>query len=261
MKLEARNLAWSARRTPIVSDVSFTVQPGELLGLIGPNGSGKSTIMRMLAGLAVPKAGEVLIDDTPLSTLNRRSIAQAIAFVEQQADTSDRISVRDAVELGRTPWLSPLAPWSERDTVTVDQALADVGMSQMADRHWQTLSGGERQRVHIARALAQEARILLLDEPTNHLDVSHQVSILNLVGDLKITKIIALHDLNQAFKCDRLGVMQSGKLVALGKPGDLLTPQFLREVFNVCAHALKDPADGATVLRFHSFTDRNHQDA
>lgn len=259
MKLEARNLAWSARRIPIVSGVSFTVQPGQILGLIGPNGSGKSTIMRMLAGLALPKAGEVLINGTPLSTLNRRSIAQTIAFVEQQADTSDRITVRDAVELGRTPWLPPLAPWSDRDTAVVEQALSDVGLSQMADRYWHTLSGGERQRVHIGRALAQEAGILLLDEPTNHLDVSHQISILQLVAKLKITKVIALHDLNQAFKCDRLGVMHKGQMVAFGKPEELLTPEFLREIFNVCAHALTDPADGATVLRFHSFSGRDHQ--
>jgi iron complex transport system ATP-binding protein len=113
------------------------------------------------------------------------------------------------------------------------------------------LSGGERQRVHIARALAQRPQMLLLDEPANHLDIQHQLSILNVVRTLPVTTLIALHDLNQALNCDRLAVLERGRLVALGKPLEVLTPARLQDTFGVRAHYLTDPFDGAQILRFH----------
>jgi iron complex transport system ATP-binding protein len=115
---------------------------------------------------------------------------------------------------------------------------------------WSTLSGGERQRVHIARALAQRPGVLLLDEPGNHLDIHQQLALMQLIAELPITKVIALHDLNQALACDRLAVMNRGRLVRLGTPAEVLTPALLREVFQVQARELVDPADGARVLRF-----------
>jgi len=258
MKLDLEAADYSVRRTPIVADVSLTVEPGRVVGLIGPNGSGKSTVLRLMAGLLRPTAGRVLLNGEPIEAMSRRRIAQQVAVVEQQAETGDPIRVRDVVELGRTPWLSPLAPWSEHDTAVVDRALADVGMAALAERRWHTLSGGERQRVQIARALAQEPGVLLLDEPTNHLDIRQQLAILNLVAQLRVTTVIALHDLNHALQCDRLAVMKQGRLRQEGTPEELLTAPFLREVFGICAHPLIDPADGATVLRFHRFAANTH---
>ena len=124
-------------------------------------------------------------------------------------------------------------------------------MQGFETRHWTTLSGGERQRVHIARALAQVPQILLLDEPTNHLDIHHQLSILSLVARLPVTSIVALHDLNQAMECDRLALLQKGRLVTLGPPEEVLTCDRLADSFAVTASILTDPADGARVLRFH----------
>ena len=252
MRLSAENLAWSARGAPIVREVSLQVAAGETLGLIGPNGSGKSTLLRLLSGVLRPEAGEVWLGETPLARMSRRHVAQLLAVVEQQAETAERITVQDAVELGRTPWLSALRPWSAEDDAAVAEALAEVEMSGFAQRDWATLSGGERQRVHIARALAQRPRILLLDEPTNHLDIHHQLSILRLVADLPVTTILALHDLNQAMGCDRLGVMHRGRLVALGRPDEVLTTDLLRDVFSVRATFLTDPADGERIIRFHA---------
>ncbi|WP_159993002.1 ABC transporter ATP-binding protein [Roseomonas sp. 18066] len=250
MRLEAEGLSWSTRGLEIVRDVVLRVEPGERLGLIGPNGSGKSTLLRMLAGVLAPSAGRVLLDGRPLAEIRRREVAQVLALVEQQAETADRITVRDAVELGRTPFLSVLRPWGAEDDAIVRRALDVVEMADRSARDWITLSGGERQRVHIARALAQQPRILLLDEPTNHLDIHHQLGILGLVAGLGVTTVIALHDLNQAMGCDRLGVMHRGRLVALGAPEAILTPDLLRDVFGVRASFLTDPADGSRILRF-----------
>lgn len=249
MILQARNLGWSVRRLPIVQGVDLAVREGETLGLVGPNGSGKSTLLRLLAGILKPTSGEVAVEGRPLSGLPRRLAAQKIAYLEQQADTGEAITVRDAVELGRTPWLTPLQPWSDEDDRIVAGALADADLRGFESRFWATLSGGEKQRVHLARALAQRPRILLLDEPTNHLDVRHQLSMLDLVAALPVTSIIALHDLNQALTCDRVGVMAGGRLVALGSPEEVLSVERIAEVFGVRASIVVDPADGTRIFR------------
>ncbi|MEI4488656.1 ABC transporter ATP-binding protein [Frigidibacter sp. MR17.14] len=250
MRLCGEGLGWRSGSHWIVQDVTLEIAPGEVFGLIGPNGSGKSTLLRLLAGLSRPTRGEALLDGTPLGRLGAREVARRLAFVQQQAETADRITVRDAVELGRTPWLSALQPWSAEDDRHVARAIAATDMQRFEARDWATLSGGERQRVHIARALAQQPRVLLLDEPTNHLDIRHQLSILQLVAGLGLTTVIALHDLNQAMGCDRLGVMQGGRLVAVGAPAEILTPPLLERVFGVRARALVDPDDGTRHLRF-----------
>ncbi|MTH65446.1 ABC transporter ATP-binding protein [Paracoccus shanxieyensis] len=247
MRITAKALGWRQ----IVRDVSVEIAAGETFGLVGPNGSGKSTLLRLLAGLLPRAAGQVALDDTPLSAMARRDIARCLAFVEQHADTAEALRVRDAVELGRTPWLSPIAPFGAQDADIVDMALARVDMQAMADRCWATLSGGERQRVHLARALAQQPRVLQLDEPTNHLDIHHQLALMALVRTLPQTVVMAIHDLNQAMTCDRVGVMSGGRMLACGDPAQVLTPELLAAVFRVGATRLDAPGQ-PPLFRFHS---------
>jgi iron complex transport system ATP-binding protein len=191
-------------------------------------------LLSLLSGVRRSRAGEVKLCGTPIHKLNRREIARKLALVEQQAGTTDRITARQAVELGRTPYLGALSPWSDADDVIVERALANVDMAHLANRYWHTLSGGERQRVHIARALAQEPQILLLDEPTNHLDIGHQIGLLDLVRRQELTVVAALHDLNHAAMfCDRIAVMNKGQIVALGTPREVLRAECIRSVFGV----------------------------
>jgi iron complex transport system ATP-binding protein len=246
--LSAKGLFWSAGGATILSDVSLDVRPGEFLGIIGPNGSGKTSLMSLMSGIRKPQAGAVRLDGAPLSDQGRQAIARRIAFVEQQAETAERITARQAVELGRTPHLGALTPWSRADDAIVDRALEEVDMAHFAGRLWHTLSGGERQRLHIARALAQQAPILLLDEPTNHLDIGHQISLLQLVREQDLTVVAALHDLNHAAMfCDRIAVMQGGRIVALGAPAKVLEPQRLLDVFGVTVDVERDSAGGCFI--------------
>ncbi|WP_411379117.1 ABC transporter ATP-binding protein [Pseudomonas sp. MPB26] len=247
--LSCSGLGFKVREVQLLRDIQLEVQSGETLGIVGPNGSGKSTLLKLLAGLRTPACGEVRLGGARLGDLSRRAIAQTLAVVEQQADTDDAIRVFDAVALGRTPWLSALSPWSSEDDAIVNQALHDVDATHLSQRAWRSLSGGERQRVHIARALAQRPQILLLDEPTNHLDIQHQLGILKGIQGLPVTTLVALHDLNQALTCDRLAVLDHGRLVALGQPLEVLTAQRLQQTFGVQAHYLTDPFDGAQILR------------
>ncbi|MDO1583586.1 ABC transporter ATP-binding protein [Rhizobium oryzicola] len=250
MRLEARNVSWKAGGLAIVEEISIAVETGEFLGIIGPNGSGKSTLMGLLAGLIRPKRGEVLLEEKPIAAIDRRQLARHLALVEQLSDTTERMSARQVVELGRTTYLSLQSPWSGEDDHIVGQALGAVDMADKQDRLWHTLSGGERQRLHIARALAQQPDILLLDEPTNHLDISHQLGLLDLVCRQNLTVVAALHDLNHAAMfCDRLAVLSQGRLVTVGAPEEVLTADLLSKVFSVTASVERND-EGKVHLRY-----------
>lgn len=250
--MTAQSLSRHIQGRGILSDVSLDVHRDEILGLIGPNGSGKSSLLRLLTGLQKPDAGHVRFAGRPLKNLSRRDIARRLAFVAQNQEASERITVRQSVALGRTPWLSPLTPWGATDEQAVRNALRAVGLDGFEARDWDSLSGGERQRAHIARGLAQDPELLVLDEPANHLDIHHQLGILDLIASLGVTTIMALHDLNHALRCDRIICLQDGKIRAMGPPDTLLTPELLHEVFHIRAKRLTDPEDGSPIWRFQS---------
>ncbi|UXN73571.1 ABC transporter ATP-binding protein [Devosia sp. A8/3-2] len=251
MTIKAENLSWKAGKTTIVDDVSLAAEPGKMLGLLGPNGSGKSSLLRLLAGLRRAHGGRVTLDGTELGRIGRRTLARRVALVEQHANTDANVTVLDVVRLGRTPHRSALSPRTMADDTAVETALGRVGLTERRGQFWQTLSGGERQRVHIARALAQAPTEIILDEPTNHLDIQHQIEILKLVAGLPVTSIVALHDLNHAAMfCDRLAVMNKGKLVALGTPEEVLTEDLLREVFGIRCHIETSPHSGKLHIHY-----------
>ena len=251
MSVAARDVRWLAEGRAIVESVSLAARPCETLGLIGPNGSGKSSLLRLLAGLRRVASGVVTLGDTEIGALPRRAVARRLAFVEQHGATEAPLTVRQVVALGRMPHRGPLEPWQDGDAAAVAAALATVGLAGWEARRWGTLSGGERQRVQIARALAQTPTELLLDEPTNHLDVRHQIDILGLVARLPLTAVVALHDLNlAAMFCDRLTVLQAGRLVALGPPEAVLTEPLIAEVFGVTVHVSRSPRHGRLRVEF-----------
>lgn len=203
-------------RTTAVQDAAFTVAPGESFGLVGESGSGKSTILRAVAGLIPSWSGLIEVDGRAVTGARRdrafHKIVQMV-FQDPYASLHPRHSV-DRV-LSETLYLHGL----NRDPRRIDRLLDDVGLGQgFRFRYPHQLSGGQRQRVAIARALAAEPRLLLLDEPTSALDVSVQAEILNLLTDLRaehgLTYVMVSHDLSVvAHMCDRLAVMQGGRIV------------------------------------------------
>lgn len=232
--LKTQNLVFNIGPKTIINDISLRVKKGKFLGVIGPNGSGKSSLMALLAGIRRPSSGDIYLNNKSLLDMRRIEVARQLAFVEQHADTSERLSVRQVAELGRTPFLSFLTPFSSKDRQIVEEALAKTDMLKMADRIWQTLSGGEKQRVHFSRAFAQQPELLLLDEPTNHLDIHHQLALLSLVRNEGLTIIAALHDLNHAAMfCDEIIVLNHGAIAAYGTPLQVLTADIIGEIFKV----------------------------
>mgnify|MGYP000860389506 CR=1 FL=1 len=236
-RVDARSVSVAIDGCPILGDCTFTVAPGEIVGLIGPNGSGKSTLLRTVFRALRPQSGACLIDERDVWSLGARESARITAVVAQERSSEFDYSVAEIVMMGRAPHKGLLDRDGPDDHAIVADALERVGAAELAGRVFATLSGGEKQRVLVARALAQRSRLLVLDEPTNHLDVRAQLDLLELVRGLRLSTLAAMHDLGLAATyCDRLVVLHRGCIVADGAPEDVLTPHLVAEVFGVAAH-------------------------
>jgi iron complex transport system ATP-binding protein len=228
----------------IITDITLHASD-EVVGIVGPNGSGKSTTLRCVYRALKPDAGTVLFDG--MSVHKRHQLARDLAALTQESQVEFDFTVAEVVEMGRLPHERD----SARDHRVVADALATVDLSALASRSFLSLSGGERQRVLIARAIAQEPRVLVLDEPTNHLDIRHQLDVLALTRGLGVTVLTVLHDLNLAASyCDRLYVLDEGRLVASGTPEEVLVPELIAKVFHVTAHVVRHPTTGVPQLLF-----------
>ncbi len=242
MKLELSGVEWGVGELTLVNQISFQVESGELVGLLGPNGSGKSSLLRTVYRVNQPRAGRVLLDQENVWDHPPLWLAQRTATVLQESPLAFDYSVAEVVMMGRIPHQQSTLIDSTADRKAVKQALEQVGLSDFEERGLATLSGGERQRVLVARALAQEPQFLVLDEPTNHLDVRHRLEVLGLVRRLAVGVLASLHDLNLAAHfCDRLVLLNRGQLVAQGVPEEVLTPELLREVYQVEAEVDRHP--------------------
>jgi iron complex transport system ATP-binding protein len=221
----------------ILSDVSFSVEGGGLIGLIGPNGAGKSTLARLIAGIAKPDEGEVRLDGTPIDAIPRKALARHIAYMPQGHVVYWALEVYQVVALGRLPHLNPFTSLSPADAEAVESALVKADVLEFAERDITTLSGGERARVMLARALAVESPVLLVDEPIASLDPFHQIKVMHLlraVAEEGRLVIAVLHDLPLAARfCDRLLLLGEGRLVADGSPADVLNDQHLADTYAI----------------------------
>ena len=229
----------------LVHQVSLEVAEGEVLGLAGPNGAGKSTLLRTLYRARRPTGGRVLLDGEDVWRMPAGRLARRLAAVLQESGGDFELSVYDVVAMGRTPHKRAFDGDNAADRAIIADALERLDVADLAYAPFDRLSGGEKQRVLIARALAQRPATMVLDEPTNHLDLRHQLDALNLVRGLGVTAVVALHDLNMAAAfCDRICVMDAGRVVALGTPADVLTPALLAEVYRVDAEVAIHPETG-----------------
>ncbi len=224
----------------VVRAVTLKVDVGERVGLLGPNGAGKSTLLRLASGVLRPRSGQIWLGDDALGALPRREIARRVAVVPQEFAVQFAYTVRQLVELGRTPHTGSWGLLGTLDTAAVDRALAATELTALAGRVFNSLSGGERQRVLIAMALAQGSPLVLLDEPTAHLDIRHQIEVLELLGrlnrDHQLTVIAALHDLNLAARYFPRLVLFRQQIVVDGPPAVVLDSTLLTHVYQTPVH-------------------------
>ncbi len=256
MRLTVQGVTVELAGTRILTDTDLVAEQGEFVGLVGPNGSGKSTLLRTIYRALRPMAGLVRVADDDVWRLSSKESAKRTAVVVQESTTDFDFTVLEVVEMGRSPHKGPLDRQTSADNRICRAALTRVGMAAVSDRPFVSLSGGERQRVLLARALAQESRVLVLDEPTNHLDIRFQLELLELVRELGVTTIAAMHDLNLAAgHCDRIYVLAAGRVVAQGHTDEVLTADLVARVFEVRLRRWTDPDTGRDHLSFDRLAD------
>lgn len=236
--LEVQQLSFGYGGQPLLYDISLSIGPGEMIGLLGPNGSGKTTLLRLLSGVLRPQQGQVLLERRDIRHWTRSAVARHIAVVPQELHIPYAFTVEHLVSLGRAPFVRAFfGSRSQNDGLIVHDAMEAASVASLAGRVFNELSGGERQRVMIAMAMAQQPQLLLLDEPTSHLDIKYQIETLELVQRLnrerRMTIVAAMHDLNLAARYfPRLVLFQRG-IIADAGPTEVLEPGLLSRVYGI----------------------------
>ena len=263
--LRAADVSFGYRDAVVVRGVSLDVASDGFVGIIGPNGAGKTTLLRLLAGTRIPDRGRIELDGTPLSQLPRAAVARRMAVVPQETQLAFEYTVLEVVLMGRYPHLGPFALEGPDDVAIARRALAATGTRELESRAFSTLSGGEKQRVIIAAALAQisggriavgagfSRPILLLDEPTAALDLKYQLQVASLLRELHsqhdLAIVISTHDLNfAAGLCRTLVMLKDGQVLAAGALEEVLTPDRIRELYEVDAEVSRHPRTGSLMV-------------
>lgn len=247
--LQAEKLAAGyGRHKNVLSDVSFEVRRGEMVGLIGPNGAGKSTLLKTLRGILDPRAGSVLLNGRDAATMTSREFALEVAYLQQNVEIAFGYSVREIVTTGRYPhleWWEKEGPADER---IVDACMEYTGVRDLAHRSVDMISGGQRQRVLLAKVLAQQTPLLFLDEPATGLDIFYQEEIFRFCHELCAqgkTVLMVIHELSLAAKfCSRLMLVGDHHIVADGKPEEVMTSEYLSRCYGVPVRVVRNPLTG-----------------
>ncbi|MEW6519797.1 MAG: heme ABC transporter ATP-binding protein [Thermodesulfobacteriota bacterium] len=249
MAVTVDHLSLSYGGKTVLRDLSLAISREEFFIIIGPNGAGKSTLLKALTATEKIDSGSITLFGRPLQDYSRRELARLAALVPQTADSNFPFRVADTVLMGRSPHLGMLGMEQKEDYQIARQAMQATDTSHLADRTLNQLSGGERQRVIIARAICQQPGILFLDEPTASLDLAHQVSIMDLLENLrrerKITICMISHDINlAAMYADRLLLIKEGRVVVTGAPGQVLEEKLLEESYGCRLLVDENPVSG-----------------
>ena len=241
--LEIRNLSAGYPGAPVLENISLDIPQGAVTVIAGPNGSGKSTLLKALAGI-LPATGSAVLEGRELLTLSGQELARKVAFLPQNRQIPE-ITARKLVLHGRFPYLSYPRRYRREDEKIADEAMAQMGIPDLANRPLATLSGGQRQKVYIAMALAQDTPVILMDEPNTFLDIAHQLQLADHARSLAArgkTVVLVLHDLAMAMDCaDRLAVIAEGRCVFQGLPQDAFLTGSLDRAFGVQLRRVQTP--------------------
>ena len=249
IKVEMQDVSLGYDRKTILKDLTFQVRPGEMVGLIGPNGCGKSTIIRALSRIIPPQSGKILLDGQDVTKISRLKLARLLGVVPQLPILPSAFTAFEIVLMGRNPHLGLFQYEGPKELTIAWQAMKKTGTQSLAGRRVSELSGGEIQGLLIARVLAQETQAILLDEPTANLDIGRQFEILDLIKNLcrqdNLTVLAALHDLNLAAQyCDRLILINDGRIHAEGTPKEVITSENVAEVYGAENCVYNHPVNG-----------------
>ncbi|MFJ7747561.1 ABC transporter ATP-binding protein [Peribacillus sp. NPDC097295] len=250
--LEMENLETSYEKFTVFKDLNLEIKEGLITTIIGPNGCGKSTLLKTIGRILKQKKGTIYLQGEDLKAIHTKRIAQLMALLPQTPVAPSQLKVEELISYGRYPHRNNVNKLTREDKEKIEWAMDITKTIAFRDREIANLSGGQRQKVWLAMALAQETGILLLDEPTTYLDMAHQLEVLSIVEKLnreqKRTIIMVLHDINHAARfSDEIITMKNGEIIKIGSPSKTITPEVLKEVFQIDARIMIDPTNGAPV--------------
>ena len=234
---EVKNISFSYDDEEIFSDISFSVDRGDVLCILGPNGTGKTTLIKCLNGLHEIGSGEILINGKNIKKLSFREISKHIGYIPQAHVPSFPFKVFDVVLMGRAPYLNLTDSPKEEDKLIAFEALQTLGIEDLKDKEYTNLSGGERQLVFLARVLCQKPDLLILDEPTSHLDFGNQIRLLEIIDSLAksgLSIIMSSHFPDHAFlSSTKVAIMKDKRFIDFGSPDDVVTEENLRKAYSI----------------------------
>jgi iron complex transport system ATP-binding protein len=219
----------------VLDEISLEVMAGEILALVGPNGAGKSTLLGVLSGERKASRGSVRLGERELAGIRGSELARVRSVLSQENAVSFPFRVVEVVSMGRAPWARTIE--GRNDVSAVSKAMDAADVTHLAERRFTQLSGGEKARVSLARVLAQQTDIVFLDEPTASLDLRHQEDVMRMarrLADQGRAVVVVLHDLSLASAyADRMALVSSGQLDAVGTPADVLTVERIERVYGL----------------------------
>ena len=246
----ARGIRFRYREREVLAGVDMEMGEGEVVVLLGPNGVGKSTLLKIFSGLLSPDSGEVSLLGRPPASYGRMEMARLMSVVGQDLPVDFPMTVEEYVALGRFPHQGFFGGRTAQDREQLERALAMTGLLEMRLRGLGEISAGERQRAAVARAICQGAKVMLLDEPTAFLDIYHRVAFYEVVTRLKdecgVSALVASHDLSLCAEYgERIVLLSAGRVMASGRPEEVLTPENVRKSYGVEVACDRNPATGA----------------
>lgn len=234
--IQIKDLSYIQNGKYILKNININIKQNCITGILGPNGSGKTTLLRHMIK-ELPSKNNIFIDEENIEKIPRKDFAKKISFVEQTFTGIEEITIEDIVKMGRYPYKRAFFDYSTKDKNIVDEVLSLFQLEELKDKRAGKVSGGELKRAFIAKAFAQQSEIMLLDEPINHLDIKHQLDLMKLLKNMKNKTIIfSIHSIDLALKfCDDIILMKDGEITAYGETQKILTPEKIKEIFEVDA--------------------------
>lgn len=248
-----KKLSVGYHKKPVISDIELNIRKGEIVALIGPNGAGKSTLLKTIARDLDVVSGSMELDGKDVLRYSYRELSRKMAVILTERIKMELVTCRDIVATGRYPYTGRLGILSAEDEQKVDDALATVHATELADRDFNAISDGQRQRILLARAICQEPEIILLDEPTSFLDVRHKLDLLTILTRMarskNITVIMSLHEIDLAEKvADRIITVKGDMLFGFGEPSEVFQEAAIRQLYEI-ENGYFDPMFGSIELK------------
>ena len=234
LKVKDLHFRYSRRSAPVLNGATIALEQGQIGVLLGKNGSGKTTLFKNILGIEKASKGLITFEGQDVAKMSRRDRARRIAYVPQHIHFGD-LTVFDSVLMGRVSYFGMKA--GKEDVLAVEKILADMNLTEFANRSAEELSGGEKQKIAIARAMAQEPKLMVFDEPTGNLDIANEQLIIQeakkLAREKNVSILTSLHDLNQAmYFGDKFFFLKDGKVKYAGGK-EMFTEEIIRDIFDM----------------------------